>query len=166
MVNKIENIDANDAFKQIGKKISDKRKSLRKKFPGISKKLNISVTFLKYIEEGKIDKIPDHIPAKGFVKTYAKLLNVNIEYELDILEQDIHTIDKSLKSVRSDRTRPPKAEFFVIILILFCIIFVFLLIDFNNSKKNKNYESIYGLQKEINIISEKVKSPEKKSLET
>ena len=31
MVNKIENIDANDAFKQIGKKISDK-KSLRKKF--------------------------------------------------------------------------------------------------------------------------------------
>ena len=73
MVNKIENIDANDAFKQIGKKISDKRKSLRKKFPGISKKLNISVTFLKYIEEGKIDKIPDHIPAKGFVKTYASI---------------------------------------------------------------------------------------------
>ena len=31
MVNKIENIDANDAFKKIGKKISDKRKSLRKK---------------------------------------------------------------------------------------------------------------------------------------
>ena len=61
MVNKIENIDANDAFKKIGKKISDKRKSLRKKFPGISKKLNISVTFLKYIEEGKLDKIPDHI---------------------------------------------------------------------------------------------------------
>ena len=156
MVNKIENIDANDAFKKIGKKISDKRKSLRKKFPGISKKLNISVTFLKYIEEGKIDKIPDHIPAKGFVKTYAKLLNVNIEYELDILEQDIHTMDKGLKSERSSRTRPPKARFFIIILILFCIIFIFLLIDFNNSKENKNYESIYGLQEEINIISEKV----------
>ena len=156
MVNKIENIDANDAFKKIGKKISDKRKSLRKKFPGISKKLNISVTFLKYIEEGKIDKIPDHIPAKGFVKTYAKLLNVNIEYELDILEQDIHTMDKGLKSERSSRTGPRKARFFIIILILFCIIFIFLLIDFNNSKENKNYESIYGLQEEINIISEKV----------
>ena len=99
---------------KLEKKSQIREKSLRKKFPGISKKLNISVTFLKYIEEGKIDKIPDHIPAKGFVKTYAKLLNVNIEYELDILEQDIHTMDKSLKSERSSRTRPPKLDFLLL----------------------------------------------------
>ena len=88
MIKKIEKKDDSEAFKTIGKKISDRRKSLRKKFPGISKKLNISVNFLKYIEEGKLDKIPDHIPAKGFVKSYAKLLNVDIEDELDIIEQD------------------------------------------------------------------------------
>ena len=165
MVSKIENIDVNEAFKRIGKKISDKRKSLRKKFPGISKKLNINVTFLKYIEEGKIDKIPDHIPAKGFVKTYAKLLNVDIGYELDILEQDIHKLNKGIKSERTKLTRLPKAEFFIIILVLFCILFVFFLIEFNNSKKNKSNESIYGAVNKIKITSDKSLSLKKKSLE-
>ena len=88
MVSEIEKTDVHEAFKKIGKKIAERRKSLRKKFPGISKKLNINIEYLKYIEEGKVDKIPDHVPAKGFVKTYARMLNVDIENELNIVEQN------------------------------------------------------------------------------
>ena len=84
MVSEIEKTDVHEAFKKIGKKIAERRKSLRKKFPGVSKKLNINIEYLKYIEEGKVDKIPDHVPAKGFVKTYARMLNIDIENELNI----------------------------------------------------------------------------------
>ena len=90
MINKIEKTDVMKLLKKLEKKYLIEEKVLEKNFPGISKKLNISVNFLKYIEEGKLDKIPDHIPAKGFVKSYAKLLNVDIEDELDIIEQDVY----------------------------------------------------------------------------
>ena len=113
MVKKIEKIDVNEAFKKIGKKKSERRKSLRKKYPGISKKLNISVTYLKYIEEGKIDKIPDHVPAKGFVKTYAKLLNVDIDDELVVVEQNLHNIDHSINSERFSFKTCTKSPIFV-----------------------------------------------------
>ena len=98
MVSKIEKTDVHEAFKKIGQKIAERRKSLRKKFPGVSKKLNINVEYLKYIEEGKVDKIPDHIPAKGFVKTYAKLLNVDIEDELNTVEQSLESVQRKKKS--------------------------------------------------------------------
>ena len=74
MFDKIYNEEITVAFKEIGKKISDKRRSMRKKFPGISKKLNISINYLKYIEDGKITKIPEHIPVKGFIKSYLNYL--------------------------------------------------------------------------------------------
>ena len=51
-------------LRKLDKKFFERRKSLRKKFPGVSKKLNINVEYLKYIEEGKVDKIPDHILQK------------------------------------------------------------------------------------------------------
>ena len=151
MVKKIEKIDVNEAFKKIGKKISERRKSLRKKYPGISKKLNISVTYLKYIEEGKIDKIPDHVPAKGFVKTYAKLLNVDIDDELVVVEQNLHNIDHSINSENSRLKRAPKAQFLYLVLVVLFFLFVFYLINFENNRKDKNSESVYGLANEIGI---------------
>ena len=150
MIKKIEKIDVDEAFKKIGKKISERRKSLRKKFPGISKKLNISINYLKYIEEGKVDKIPDHIPSKGFVKTYAKLLDVNIDDELFIIEQDINTADSVQKNKRSKIVISPKVYF--IYFILFFIFILCLSYFFNLSNKNKEDNSFFGYKDKINII--------------
>ena len=67
-----------------------------------------------------MDKIPDHIPAKGFVKSYAKLLNVDIEDELDIIEQDVNTIDHRLMiQKKNKRKRTTQAYFFYSIIMLF-----------------------------------------------
>ena len=115
MVSEIEKKDVHEAFKKIGKKIAERRKSLRKKFPGISKKLNINIEYLKYIEEGKVDKIPDHVPAKGFVKTYARMLNVDIENELNIVEQNSEIDQRKRNSDLSDK-RNPKVNFFYFII--------------------------------------------------
>ena len=71
-----------EIFKKIGEKIAIKRKKKRRKVQGISKKLNINVDFLDLIEKGYFLKIPKHIPRLGFVKSYAKYLEVDISGEL------------------------------------------------------------------------------------
>ena len=150
MVKKIHKTDVEDAFEKIGKKISERRKSLRKKFPGISKKLNISINFLKYIEEGKVDKIPDHVPVKGFVKTYAKFLKVNIEEELGIVEQKFYEIEKKIDS-QSSVKHNFKFYFFYFILIFIFLLLVSYLINFDN-KKNNDGENFYGLKNNTNFL--------------
>ena len=71
-----------EIFKEIGKKIAKKRKQKRRKIQGISKKLNISIVFLDIIEGGDFLKMPRHVPRLGFVKSYARYLNVDISSEL------------------------------------------------------------------------------------
>ena len=60
-------------LRKLDKKLQ-KKKKFEKKFPGVSKKLNINVEYLKYIEEGKVDKIPDHIPNKRICENICKTL--------------------------------------------------------------------------------------------
>ena len=153
MAKKINDIDVEDAFKKIGKKISERRKSLRKKFPGISKKLNININFLKYIEEGKVDKIPDHVPVKGFVKTYAKFLKVNIEEELGIVEQKFYEVEKKNDS-QSLIKHNFKLYFVYFILIFIFLLLVSYLINFDN-KKNNDGENFYGLKNNTNSFIDK-----------
>ena len=133
MANKINDTDVEDAFKKIGKKISERRKSLRKKFPGISKKLNINIDFLKYIEEGKVDKIPDHVPAKGFVKTSAKFLNVNIEEELGVVEQKFYETEKKTYSQSSIKHNSK----------LYFVYFILIIILLFASSDNRSFELNY-----------------------
>ena len=71
-----------EIFVKIGEKIAQKRKKKRRKVQGISKKLNISTDFLDFIEKGNFLKIPEHVPRLGFVKSYAKYLEVDISSEL------------------------------------------------------------------------------------
>ena len=153
MANKINETDVEDAFKKIGKKISERRKSLRKKFPGISNKLNINIDFLKYIEEGKVDKIPDHVPVKGFVKTYAKFLKVNIEEELGIVEQKFYEVEKKNDS-QSLIKHNFKLYFVYFILIFIFLLLVSYLINFDN-KKNNDGENFYGLKNNTNSFIDK-----------
>ena len=153
MAKKINDTDVEDAFKKIGKKISERRKSLRKKFPGISKRLNININFLKYIEEGKVDKIPDHVPVKGFVKTYAKFLKVNIEEELGIVEQKFYEIEKKTDS-QSSVKHNFKFYFVYFILIFIFLLLVSYLINFDN-KKNNDGENFYGFKNNTNFFIDK-----------
>ena len=82
MPDDVLNKENSEIFKNIGKKISQKRKQKRRKIQGISKKLNISIVFLDLIEEGNFLKMPRHVPRLGFVKSYAKYLEVDISGEL------------------------------------------------------------------------------------
>ena len=82
MLNDELEIKNSEIFKKIGEKIAQKRKKKRRKIRGISKKLNINENFLDMIEKGDFSKIPKHVPKLGFVRSYAKYLEVDISEEL------------------------------------------------------------------------------------
>ena len=82
MLNDELEIKNSKIFKAIGEKIAQKRKKKRRKVRGISKKLNISENFLDMIEKGDFSKISKHVPRLGFVRSYAKYLEVDISEEL------------------------------------------------------------------------------------
>ena len=86
-------------YKLIGRKISESRKSSRRKLEGISKKLNINIEILKKIESGEIETIEKEIPVTGFIRAFAKITNTEIGEEQDKLQSDYITKQKPKRNL-------------------------------------------------------------------
>ena len=114
-----------EIFKKIGEKIALKRKKKRRKVQGISKKLNINIDFLDFIEKGYFLKIPKHIPRLGFVKSYAKYLEVDISEELSKIYSSDKRGNKNEKEQKLLNKGFTKFAFFLLLLILLFIILFF-----------------------------------------
>ena len=115
-----------EIFKKIGEKIALKRKKKRRKVQGISKKLNINVYFLDLIEKGNILKIPKHVPRLGFVKSYAKYLEVDISGELsEISLSDSSDSNNEGKKTFMDKGFKNFSSFLFFLTLLLVIFFFF-----------------------------------------
>ena len=115
-----------EIYKKIGEKIALKRKKKRRKVQGISKKLNINVDFLDLIEEGNFLKIPKHVPRLGFVRSYAKYLEVDISKELSEISSS-NTIGFKNKNEKFVIKKDFKkfASFLLFLILLLTILFFF-----------------------------------------
>ena len=131
-------------YKVIGRKISESRKSSRRKLEGISKKLNISVEILKKIESGEIEKIEKVVPVNGFIRAFAKITNAEIGEELDKLQSDYITNEKP-KNIYQQVPTIKLSKIFFVFLFSFC--FLLLIIYFLNNNSDKKVE--IGINKEI-----------------
>ena len=115
-----------EIYKKIGEKIALKRKKKRRKVQGISKKLNINVDFLDLIEEGKFLKIPKHVPRLGFVKSYAKYLEVDISGELsEIASSDTIGLKNEDEKIILYRGFKKFASFLLFLTLLLTVLFFF-----------------------------------------
>ena len=115
-----------EIFKKIGEKIALKRKKKRRKVQGISKKLNINVDFLDLIEQGKILKIPKHVPRLGFLKSYAKYLEVDISGELSqIFSSNSSDLKNQGKKTFIDEGFKKFFSFLFFLILLLAILFFF-----------------------------------------
>ena len=115
-----------EIFKKIGEKIALKRKKKRRKVQGISKKLNINVYFLDLIEQGNILKIPKHVPRLGFIKSYAKYLEVDISEELsEISLSDSSDLNNERKKTSMDKGFKKFFSFLFFLILLLVILFFF-----------------------------------------
>ena len=115
-----------EIYKKIGEKIALKRKKKRRKVQGISKKLNINVDFLDLIEEGNFLKIPKHVPRLGFVRSYAKYLEVDISKELSEISSS-NTIGFKNKNEKFviNKGFEKFASFLLFLILLLTILFFF-----------------------------------------
>ncbi len=122
-------------YKIIGRKISESRKSSRRKFEGISKKLNISIEILKNIESGEIENIEREIPITGFIRAYAKITNTDIDEEMDKLQSN-YIVNEKPKRIYSQVPSIKVSKIFIVFLISFS--FLLLVIYFLNSNNQRN----------------------------
>ena len=112
-------------FIEIGEKIAQKRKKKRRKVRGISKKLNINENFLDMIEKGEFSKISKHAPRLGFVRSYAKYLEVDISEELSKISlSDSSSLKNEKKKIVLEKGLK-RFTFFFFFLILFLIFLFF-----------------------------------------
>ena len=115
-----------EIYKKIGEKIALKRKKKRRKVKGISKKLNINVVFLDLIEEGNFLKIPKHVPRLGFVRSYAKYLEVDISKELsEISSSNTTGFKNENKKFVINKGFEKFASFLLFLILLLTILFFF-----------------------------------------
>ena len=131
-------------YKVIGRKISESRKSSRRKLEGISKKLNINIEILKKIESGELEKIENDIPITGFIRAFAKITNTEIGEELDKLQSDYITNEKP-KNVYMQSPSIKLSKIFLVFLSSFC--FLLLIIYLLNTRSDKRVEIV--INKEI-----------------
>ena len=115
-----------EIYKKIGEKIALQRKKKRRKVQGISKKLNINVVFLDLIEEGNFLKIPKHVPRLGFVRSYAKYLEVDISKELsEISSSNTTGFKNENKKFVINKGFEKFASFLLFLILLLTILFFF-----------------------------------------
>ena len=115
-----------EIYKKIGEKIALKRKKKRRKVQGISKKLNINVVFLDLIEEGNFLKMPKHVPRLGFVRSYAKYLEVDISKELsEISSSNTTGFKNENKKFVINKGFEKFASFLLFLILLLTILFFF-----------------------------------------
>ena len=113
-----------EIYKKIGEKIALKRKKKRRKVQGISKKLNINVNFLDLIEKGNFLKIPKHVPRLGFVKSYAKYLDVDISGELsEISLSNPISLKNEGKKIILNKGLKIIASFFLFLILLLTVLY-------------------------------------------
>ena len=124
-------------YRVIGRKISESRKSSRRKLEGISKKLNISIEILKKIESGEIETIQKEIPVTGFIRAFAKITNTEIGEELEKLQSDYITNQKP-KIAYVQVPSIKLSKIFLVFLSSFC--FLLLIIYFLNTSSGKRVE--------------------------
>lgn len=115
-----------EIYKKIGEKIALQRKKKRRKVEGISKKLNINVVFLDLIEEGNFLKIPKHVPRLGFVRSYAKYLEVDISRELsEISSSNTIGFKNENKKIILKKGFEKFASFLLFLILLLTVLFFF-----------------------------------------
>ena len=131
----------------IGRKISESRKSSRRKLEGISKKLNISTEILKKIEAGLVEDIDGDIPITGFIRAFAKITNTDISEEIEKLQFD-YTIPQKPKSIYQQVPTIKASKILIVFLLSFSFLLITLYILSLSEKKN---DKILSLNSSVQI---------------
>tara|TARA_B100000315_G_C14386034_1_gene499693 strand:- start:145 stop:816 length:672 start_codon:yes stop_codon:yes gene_type:complete len=117
--------------KTLSEKLNQARLSLNLSLETAAQKSKISIKYLKYLEQGKFNLLPEDVYVKGFLKEYAKVLNVPAKILVKLFNKE-KNVQKALGQIpRSNFFKNKKfLQNFKITPKIFSIIFISILIIF------------------------------------
>ncbi len=147
--------EINELYSQIGEKISQARKSSKRKISPISKKLKINLFYLKKIEDGDFENIPEGVYIRGYLKSYAKFLNIDILVELKNIDKILNKKNTSGINVLKN---PLPSKLLIYFMTFACVLAIAMFVfttkenEMNTNLKSENNENKKNLDK--NLLNE------------
>ena len=87
----------------LGEKLKKLRGDFRMSLSEISKATKIQVKYLEYLENGQYDKLPAEVYVRGFLRSYARYLNIDEQALVKLYERE-RNIQANLSHVPSKKT--------------------------------------------------------------
>jgi cytoskeleton protein RodZ len=87
----------------VGEVLKKQRKNLNKSIEQVALDTKIQPRFIKYIEENDFEKFDSSVYAQGFIKIYAKYLNLNEDRILAIYRRSVPNIEKPQQTMRETK---------------------------------------------------------------
>lgn len=97
---------------RLGDKLKALRKELNFTLSDMAKKTKINSQYLRLLEDSELEKLPDPIYTRNFLKIYLKVLGADEAYYLNLFEQERGTCD-FMKHSRMPRQRTQAFRFLV-----------------------------------------------------
>jgi cytoskeletal protein RodZ len=94
----------------VGEVLKKQRKTLNKSIDQVALDTKIQPRFIKYIEENDFDKFDSYVYAQGFIKIYAKYLDLNEDRMLAIYRRSVPQIKQEQSATRETKKRPKKIK--------------------------------------------------------
>lgn len=114
--------------KKIGQILADERQKQRVTLAQLSQVTRIKIEYLQALEKNQFDKLPTSVFVKGFIKSYARVLNLDQKSLLAILRRDYqeNNTGKLLlrQYIRPVSARQKQWRPIVLIVIIFAAVFL------------------------------------------
>ena len=132
-------------LENIGRKLKEAREGKGLTLEDVYKETKISKTHLEAIEEGNLSALPEIVYVRGFLKSYAKFLDLDPEEilaEFDSIYREIKEVSKiPIKRKESKKLKIPLISIFI------CLIIYFLLNLFFKEKPKSQISKIPKVKK-------------------
>ncbi len=110
-----------------GRLLSDAREGAGLSQKEVADKLHITVHYVRSIEQDAYEKLPGAIFAKGYIKRYAEILNLDVEQTLDTFEnyqQDQQEQRNEVTRIHARKNRARNRNFAIASVLAFVALFV------------------------------------------
>lgn len=126
----------------VGDILKNRREELGQDLREISNTLRIKYDYLKAIEDGNLEKLPQEVYVKGYIREYAEHLRINPEAAINAYMRQIsppQVENKDIPEKKPEKRKIPKIAYALISLLFILLTITVLYTIFSHKGKNINW---------------------------
>ncbi len=148
---------SNSRTKIYGSKLKSARVSLQKSIEEVAAELNLNKSIIESIEEMDETKLPSAVFVKGYIRTYAKFVQI----EPENLIKDFSDIDETevVIEIAKNKTKNEfnfEPNFKISLAVIIIIVLVLMFFSFNTTEKNT--DKSFGANMDVTAIGDSLKN--------